>query len=86
MNRLYVITMGTLVIRGLISPGELPEVVRDFYRLSGSKGAKADYLGYGLFIAMKGDVQVKLTIGDYHKAIPSRSLLEVLEEVMENAF
>ena len=86
MNRLYVITMGTLEIRGLISPGELPEVVSDFYRLCGRKGAKADYLGDGLFIAEKGEVQVKLTIGAYHKAFPCRLLLNVLEEVIETAF
>ena len=86
MNRLYVITMGTLEIRGLISPGELPEVVSDFYRLCGRKGAKADYLGDGLFMAEKGEVQVKLTIGAYHEAFPCRLLLNVLEEVIETAF
>ena len=70
----------------MVSPAELPDVVSDFYRLSDRKGAKADYKGEGLFIAVKEEVQVKLTIGAYHKSIPSRMLLEVLEEVMEKAF
>ena len=86
MNRLFIIRMGTLEIRGLISPGELPEVVRNFYQLSGQRGAKADYLGGGMFIAVKEEIQLTLTIGAYHQAIPSRMLLEVLEEVMEIAF
>ena len=86
MNRLFVITMGTLEIKGLISPGELPEVVRDFYRLSGQKGAKADYLGGGIFIAVKEGIRLTLTIGAYHKSMPGKMLLDVLEEVMEIAF
>ena len=86
MNRLFIITFGSLEIRGLIAPCELPDVVRDFYRLSEQKGAKADYQGEGIFFAVKEEVQVKLTIGAYHDAIPSKTLLEVLEEVMEIAF
>ena len=86
MNRLFIIVVGTLEIKGLVSPGELPEVVSDFYRLCGRKGAKADYLGDGMFIAVKEEIQLTLTIGAYHQAIPSRMLLEVLEEVMEIAF
>jgi len=86
MNRLFIITMGTLEIRGLISPGELPEVVRNFYRLSEQKGADAEYAGHGFFVAVKGAIKVSLTIGEYSKPIPSRLLIEVLEEVMEEAF
>ena len=86
MNRLYVIQYGTLEIRGLVSHGELPEVVRDFYRLAEQKGAKADYRGEGLFVAMKEEVQVTLTIGAYHHAIPSKMLVDALTEVMEVAF
>ena len=86
MNRLYVIHYGTLEIRGLVSPGELPEVVRDFYRLSEQRGAKADYKGNGLFVAVKEEVQVTLTIGAYHQSMPSKMLVDALMEVMEKAF
>ena len=86
MNRLYVIQYGTQEIRGLVSPGELPEVVRDFYRLSEQRGAKADYKGNGLFVAVKEEVQVTLTIGAYHQSMPSKMLVDALMEVMEKAF
>ena len=86
MNRLFVIVVDTLIIKGVVSPAELPDVVGDFYRLSKMKGAKADYKGEGIFIAVREEVQVKLTIGAYHKGIPSKTLLEALEEVMEKAF
>ena len=86
MNRMYVIQYGTQEIRGLVSPGELPEVVRDFYRLSEQKGAKADYKGNGLFVAVKEEVQVTLTIGAYHQSMPSKMLVDALMEVIEKAF
>ena len=86
MNRMYVIHYGTLEIRGLVSPGELPEVVRDFYRLSEQRGAKADYKGNGLFVAVKEEVQVTLTIGAYHQSMPSKMLVDALMEVMDKAF
>ncbi|MBO7070186.1 MAG: hypothetical protein J6W09_02710 [Bacteroidales bacterium] len=73
-------------IRGLVSPGELPEVVRDFYRVCEKKGAKADYKGNGLFVAVKEEVQVTLTIGAYHQSMPSKMLVDALMEVMEEAF
>lgn len=86
MNRLYVIKYGTMEIRGLVSHGELPEIVRDFYRLAEQKGAKADYKGEGHFIAVKEEVQVTLTIGEYHQSMPSKMLVDALMEVMEKAF
>lgn len=86
MNRLFLIEVGSLEIKGLISPGELPEVVRLFYGVSAQRGAKADYLGEGKFIAEKNEVRLTLTIGEYHKAIPSRMLVDVLEEVMAEYF
>lgn len=86
MNRLFLIEVGSLEIKGLISPGELPEVVRTFYSASARRGAKADYLGEGKFIAVKNEIRLTLTIGEYHKAIPSRMLIEVLEEVMAECF
>ena len=86
MNRLFIIVVDTLEIKGVVSPAELPDVVNDFYRLSKMKGAIPDYKGEGLFVAVKEEVQVKLTIGAYHKGIPSKTLLEVLEEVMEKVF
>ena len=86
MNRLYVIKYGTLEIRGLVSPGELPEVVRDFYRLAEQKGAKADYKGEGLFVAVKQESKLTLNVGEYHEAIPSRVLYEALSEAIEQCF
>ena len=50
------------------------------------KGAKADYLGNGLFNVMKDGVRVTLSIGEYHESIPSRRVLDCLDEVMEKAF
>ena len=86
MNRLFIIEVGSLEIRGLISPGELPELVRVFYGTSAQRGAKPDYLGEGKFIAVKNEIQLTLTIGEYHKAIPSRLVADVLEEVMDQFF
>ena len=86
MNRLYILTVGSLEIRGLISSGELPELVRVFYGASAQRGATADYLGEGKFLAVKKEVRLTLTIGEYHKSMPSRMLVEVLEEVMDQYF
>ena len=86
MNRLFLIEVGSLEIKGLISPGELPELVRMFYGASARWGAKADYLGEGKFITVKNETRLTLTIGEYHKAIPSRQIADILEEVMEKFF
>lgn len=86
MNRLYIIQMGSREIRGLISPAELPDVVLLFYRTAERCGAATCYQAGGVFIAEKGEIVVKLTIGAYHKAIPSRMLHDVLAEVMSQAF
>ena len=86
MNRLFVIQMGSREIRGLISPSELPDVVLLFYRYAGQCGAATCYQAGGVFLAEKGGIVVKLTIGAYHHAIPSRMLCDVLEEVMSQAF
>lgn len=86
MNRLFLIEVGSLEFRGLISPGELPELVRLFYGASARRGAKADYLGNGKFIAVKNEVRLTLTIGEYHQAIPSRMVADILEEVMDQFF
>ncbi len=86
MNRLYVIKTGSLEIKGLVSPSELPELVTELYLKSDLKGAKADYLGNGLFNVMKDGVRVTLSIGEYHESIPSRRVLDCLDEVMEKAF
>ena len=86
MNRLYVIQYGTQVIKGLVSPRELPELVRIFYGASAKRGATADYLGEGVFLAVKHNVKLTLTIGAYHKSMPSRILVDVLEETMEKVF
>ena len=73
-------------IRGLISPRELPDLVRVFYGASARRGAKPEYLGKGVFVAEKNEIQLTLTIGAYHKAIPSRQVADVLDEVMEQLF
>lgn len=86
MNRLYILTVGSLEIRGLISSGELPEIVLMFYGTSSRMGAEAKYLSNGIFIATKSEVTVKLEIQGPHQSIPCRMLQDVLEDVMEKAF
>lgn len=86
MNRLYVIKVGSKIIKGLVSPGELPDVVSSFYRMSKEHGAMADFLGEGVFTAKKSETRLTLTIGDYHDSIPSRLLLDVLDDVMRQVF
>lgn len=86
MNRLFIISVGSREIRGLISPGELPEVVRSFYSESASRGAIADYLGNGEFVAVKKTVRLTLTIGDYHDSMPSKLFEDLLCEIMEEVF
>ena len=86
MNRLYVVSVGSLEIRGLISPGELPDLVSVFYGASARRGVTAEYCGEGLFVAEKDNVTLTLTIGSYHKAFPSRMVADVLEEVMDQVF
>lgn len=86
MNRLYILSMGSLEIRGLISSRELPDLVLMFYNESAERGAEAKYLANGIFIATKSEVTVKLEIQGPHPAIPCRMLHDVLEEVMEKAF
>ena len=86
MNRLFCISLGILEVKGLISSGELPDLINTFYRLSEDRGAHADYVGDGLFVAVKGEVKLSLMIGAFHEAIPSRLLFDVLEELMDKAF
>ena len=86
MNRLYVIKVGFLEIRGLISPGELPEVFREIFLLTDQYGATAEYLGNGHFQARKNGVQLELMIGGYYEAIPGPMLLDALDSVMEMVF
>lgn len=86
MNRLFVLKVGSQEIRGLISPGELPDVVITFYHESERYGAKADFLVSGELVATKGDVEVRLRIESVSESMPSRQLKDVLEEVMEKAF
>ena len=86
MNRLFVITVGSLKVRGLISPGELPEVVTMFYRTAERYGSTPSYPKPNTFLAVKGRSVVKLVIGPYHQAIPSKMISEVLEDLMAQAF
>lgn len=86
MNRLFVITVGSFEARGLISPGELPDVVFQFYSSAKERGAIPSYHAGGIFKAIKGDVILNLTIGPYHAAIPSSMLCELIEKAMDYAF
>lgn len=86
MNRLFIVSVGSREIRGLISPGELPEVVRSFYSESTCRGATPDYLGDGVFVAVKETVKLTLTIGDYQDSMPSKLLEDLLCEIMEEVF
>lgn len=86
MNRLYVIKTGSLEIRGLVSPSELPELVTELYRKSAKMGATADYLGNGIFNIIKGEVLVNLTVGEYHESMPSKRAIDSLVKIMENEF
>ena len=73
-------------IRGLISPGELPEVVSSFYSMAKQRGATADFVGNGVFVAQRDEILLTLTIGEYHESIPSRHLVDALREVMVSVF
>ena len=86
MNRLFILRTGTLEIRGLVSPGELPDVVLTFYREASRWGATADYLQSGVLVASRGEIQVTLRITSTHSAIPSRLLEDELTEMMKMAF
>ena len=86
MNRLFTIQVDSLELRGLISPGELPDVILLFYGLAEKNRACPSYLQDGVFHAVKGEVVVRLIIGPYHQAIPSKMLCDLLEEVMCQAF
>lgn len=86
MNRLYVIKTGSLEIKGLVSPSELPELVTELYRKSAKMGATADYLGNGIFNIIKGEVLVNLTVGEYHESMPSKRAIDSLVKIMENEF
>ena len=85
MNRLYTITMGHHVVRGLISPGELPNLKSDFDWLADYYGAEKDFRDNTL-IARKNDTEIKLTVGTYHPAMPSKRVLEVLVRLMDESF
>ena len=86
MKRRIVIKVGSKIIKGLVSPGELPEVVSSFFRMAKEHGAIADFLGEGTFIAEKASTRLTLMIGDYHEAIPSRLLIDALSDAMEACF
>ena len=86
MNRLFVLTVGSREIRGLISPGELPDVVIAFYHESKRYGANSVFLVSGELVAKRGDLEVSLRIESVSESMPSRQLKDVLEEVMEKAF
>lgn len=85
MNRLYIIKTGSLEIRGLISPGELPNLRSDFNWLADYYGASSEFDG-GTMTARKNDVEINLTVGPQHPSIPGKRVLEALVKVMDSNF
>jgi len=85
MNRLYVIKMGSHEIRGLISPGELPNLRSDFEWLADYYGASYEF-NEGRMTARKNDVEISLTVGPQHPSIPGKRVLEALVKVMDSEF
>ena len=85
MNRMYTITMGPHVVRGLISPGELPNLKSDFDWLADYYGAEKDFHDNTL-TARKNNTEIKLTVGAYHTAMPGKRVLEVLVRMMDESF
>ena len=85
MNRLYTIRMGPQEIRGLISPGELPNLKSDFDWLADYYGAEKEFHDDTL-IARKNDTEISLTVGDYHASMPCKRVLEVLVRMMDESF
>ena len=69
-------------MRGLISSVELPDITTMFYEIALKHGATPSTLKNGVFLAEKGEIALKLTIGPRHQSIPSKMLGEILEEVM----
>lgn len=85
MNRLYTITDGATEMKGLIAPGELPNLMSNFEWLSRYYGAEPEYQD-GSMIARKEDVEVRLTVGGYHKSIPGKRVLNALVFIMDERF
>ena len=85
MNRMYTITMGPHVVRGLISPSELPNLKSDFDWLTKYYGAEMDS-DENTLIARKDDIEIILTVGSFHKAIPGKRVLEALVHLMDESF
>lgn len=86
MNYLFVLQSGPLEIRGLVSPGELPDVVLTFYREASRWGATPKFQHGGILIASRDGIQVTLELISTHRSIPSKLLEDVLVEMMEQAF
>lgn len=85
MNRLYVIKMGPLEIRGLVSPGELPNLKSDFDWLANYYEAETEFHDNTL-IARKDEIEISLTVGEYHSAFPGKRVLEALVRLMDESF
>lgn len=85
MNRLYVIKKGPIEIRGLISPGELPNLKSDFDWLADYYEAETEFHDNTL-IARKNEIEISLTVGEYHSAIPCKRVLEALVRLMDESF
>ncbi len=82
MNRLFILKIGSLEYRGLISPGELPDLTWAFNDTCARHGMKAEY-HKGVFHAEKDGLKVTLTIGQVCQSRPSRCLEDVLDELSE---
>lgn len=85
MNRLYTIIVGSHVVRGLISPGELPDLKTDFTRIAKRCGATVDF-GKGSLIARKEGLELILVLGGYHCSIPGSTARDSLSREMKELF
>lgn len=86
MNRLYVIKVGSLEIKGLISPSELPDLMAFFETEAKRRSASARYAGNGLLIAVKDGIEISLTVGTIEASIPSRCVFDEIDKAMDHAF
>lgn len=86
MNRLFVIRVGEMEVKGLVSPGELPDIIYQFSSLCKKRGATFLLLSTCTLQATRGKVTLRLTIEGCSNSIPSKTLEETLFEVMDQTF
>ena len=85
MNRLYTIIVGAHVVKGLISPGELPDLKTDFIRMASQYGAIVDFSKNRLR-ARKGGLELVFILGGYHCSMPGLTASDSLSREMKELF